>query len=496
MWCQLRKQAPDLILGDKFVDLLHDPLNWVRGAYPWLEPGPLEKHTGPKQWQADILGLISDDLKAGRTPIRIAVASGHGIGKSALMAWVRGWGMSTYPDTRGIVTAGTFVQLQSKTLPEFSKWHQMQINNHWFDGSAVYRYTLDPKRRESWRFDALAWDKQKPEAFQGLHNEGRRIVLLFDEASSIDDVIWEACEGALTDENTEIIWLVFGNPTRNIGRFRDCFGSQVRRWHTRQIDSRTVPGINTREIQRWAEQYGEDSDFFRVRVRGIFPDTSAQQFYPTSLVENAQSREAYFGPEDPLIMSVDVARGGGCLTVFTFRRGRDARTIPRIRLDIRDSTQIAARIAEIAAGKNLHISRQVPDAIMIEGGGIGGPLCDQCRRLGVDVIEVNTALPAMNSSDYANTRAEMHAKLREWLEGGAIEEDAELRSQLVAQEYGFDSKNRVLLESKEDMAISPDDLDSLAVGFARPVVKSMPGWDYSSRAQLHNWDYDPLAERQ
>jgi hypothetical protein len=39
--------------------------------------------------------------------------------------------------------------------------------------------------------------------------------LISDEASAISDKIWEVSEGALTDEETEIIWLAFGNPTRN-----------------------------------------------------------------------------------------------------------------------------------------------------------------------------------------------------------------------------------------------------------------------------------------
>jgi hypothetical protein len=139
----MTRRRPDTVLAEKFVDLTHDPLSWVQAAYPWREVGgALERHMGPKMWQEEILQIIGDDLQAGRSPIRVAVASGHGIGKSALMAWVRGWGMSTFPDTRGIVTAGTFVQLQSKTLPEFSKWHHMQLNSHWFDGSAAYRYAL------------------------------------------------------------------------------------------------------------------------------------------------------------------------------------------------------------------------------------------------------------------------------------------------------------------------------------------------------------------
>lgn len=96
---------------------------------------------------------------------------------------------------------------------------------------------------------------------------------------------------ALTDEDTEIIWLAFGNPTRNTGRFRECFRRYRSQWVTRQIDSRSVEGINTEQIAAWEKEYGEDSDFFKVRVRGIFPDASEMQFIPTGLTEEALKRE-------------------------------------------------------------------------------------------------------------------------------------------------------------------------------------------------------------
>jgi hypothetical protein len=64
-------------------------------------------------------------------------------------------------------------------------------------------------------------DREQVEAFAGLHNQGRRILVVFDEASAIPDLIWETTEGALTDEQTEILWLVCGNPTRErLRRFR------------------------------------------------------------------------------------------------------------------------------------------------------------------------------------------------------------------------------------------------------------------------------------
>jgi hypothetical protein len=91
-----------------------------------------------------------------------------------------------------------------------------------------------------------------------MHNKGKRILIIFDEASGIPDSIWNVTEGALTDEKTEIFWFVFGNPTRNNGKFHGCFHGNSHRWNTKQIDIRTSQLTNKKEIEQWIEDYGED----------------------------------------------------------------------------------------------------------------------------------------------------------------------------------------------------------------------------------------------
>ena len=91
--------------------LTHDPLAFVYFAYPWGEPGtPLEDMEGPDEWQIQILKDIGEQLKKGKdlqTAIQEAVASGHGIGKSALISWLIHFAISTHENTRGVVTANT-----------------------------------------------------------------------------------------------------------------------------------------------------------------------------------------------------------------------------------------------------------------------------------------------------------------------------------------------------------------------------------------------------
>ena len=305
--------------------LTHDPLAFVYFAYPWEEPGtPLEDMEGPDEWQIQILKDIGEQLKKGKdlqTAIQEAVASGHGIGKSALISWLIHFAISTHENTRGVVTANTEGQLRTKTWPELSKWHNMFIAKDLFTYTATAIFSSDKDYEKTWRIDAIPWSKNSPESFAGLHNQGNRILVLFDEASAIDDVIWEVTEGALTDANTEIIWCAFGNPTRNSGRFRECFRKYRKFWNTYQIDSRTVKISNKAKIQEWLEAYGEDSDFFKVRVRGVFPSASDLQFISTEIADKAQKQVYKPGAFEhlPVIIGVE-----SCVDWFRLLRNRNA----------------------------------------------------------------------------------------------------------------------------------------------------------------------------
>lgn len=266
-------------------------------------------------------------------------------------------------------------------------------------------------KRVTWRTDAIPWSSSNPEAFAGLHNAGRRIVVMYDEASAIDDTIWETTEGAMTDEDTEILWLVFGNPTRPTGRFHSCFTTQSHRWHTWNIDSRDVEGTNKAQLNAWVEDYGEDHDFVRVRVRGQFPRSAANQLIATEDVVQAMERDGDITPSlrDPLILGIDVARLGEDESVLMWRKGRVAgahatRTFRRLRIPT-----LKRRIEEA-------IQETRPNYVFIDGGGPGGALVDMLLEDGYDVREVAFG-GRPDDEDYANKRAEMWARMRDWLDG-------------------------------------------------------------------------------
>ncbi len=217
----------DIQLADEIAQFYDDPLGFVYFSFQWKEPNtPLHGFDGPDDWQIDILKTIGEAVKDRKfngvdpvDPIQIAVSSGHGIGKSALSAWIILWIMSTRANSKGVVTANTGDQLKTKTMSEVSKWRSRCITGHWFEMNAmsiVHRAYPD-----TWRVDAQTCREQNSESFAGLHCADSTPWYLFDEASAVPEKIWEVARGGLTDG--EPMHFVFGNPTRNTGSFKECF---------------------------------------------------------------------------------------------------------------------------------------------------------------------------------------------------------------------------------------------------------------------------------
>lgn len=471
------------------------------GAFPWGD-GALSKFSGPEPWQIDILQAVESGLITTAQAVQLAVASGHGIGKSALVSWLILWAFSTAVDTKGVITANTETQLKTKTWAELGKWFNLFIGRELFYLTATALLAKDSSRERTWRIDQVPWSEKNTEAFAGLHNQGRRILLIFDEGSAIPDLIYEVAEGALTDSNTEILWLIFGNPTKSTGRFKACFDSvgHGAYWTTRQIDSRTVSFTNKEQIARWVSSYGEDSDFVRIRVRGVFPRAGEMEFISASSVDAAMSREVSSRISDPLALGVDVARFGANESVLAYRRGRDARTLAWEYYRGINTVELAAKVA---VGHNLNQT----DGIFIDGGGVGGGVVDNIRALSLycwDVQfggsdDVGGGATGNSGEVYANKRAAMWGAMRAWINsGGALPNDPLLREQLIAPLYGLTDKGKIQLERKFDIMRrlgadkSPDRADALALTFAYPLQSSALNNAMGSSKKVE-FDYNPFS---
>jgi hypothetical protein len=505
----------ELMLAQDMGQFFDDPLGFVLYAFQWDTDPALQvvelpspwnliypSKYGPDAWACEFLDNLGRQVREhdfdGRTPVPAimeAISSGHGIGKSAMVGWLVCWIMSTRPYAHGTVTATTSDQLSSKTWAEIAKWNKRSITGHWFDittGKGAMRM-VHKQHRESWFCAAQTCREENSEAFAGQHAVNSTSFYIFDEASGVPNKIWEVSKGGMTDG--EPMWFAFGNPTRNTGAFADCFGGQRHRWHGQHIDSRSVAITNKTLLAEWVKDYGENSDFVKVRVRGVFPNASSLQFIPRELVEEAMARqpaaERFIGRTAAI--GVDVARFGDDQSVIRTRVGRDGVGIPPKRFRELDTMQLASKVAEhIDYIKTLGMT----PVVFIDGGGVGGGVVDRLRQLNHDVVEVQFGGKADDPKKYLNKRAEMWARTKAWLAIGCLTKHEAMVTDLTSVEYQYTAADQIQLESKEHMKArglaSPDDGDALALTFAYPVPEyQLPKEDSGARNTNSRREYDP-----
>ena len=480
-------QPTEIDLAEFVGQFYADPLGFVIACYPWGEPGrQLAREPGPDEWQTEFLRDVGREVAAREfngvdmvDALRMATASGHGIGKSTLVAWLVNWIMSTRPYCQGTISANTFIQLQTKTWAAIQYWTGLSITAHWFriTGNRMYHRNFPAK----WYCSAQTCREENSEAFQGQHAHTSTSFYMFDEASAVPDKVYEAAEGGLTDGEPMIF--LFGNPTRNSGRFHSAtFGTARPRWNHRSIDSRTSARTNKKTIAEWVNDYGEDSDFVRVRVRGLPPYASELQYIDLRRVNEAQQRAREPLADDPLVAGCDVSAGGEAWNVVRFRRGLSARPGPRVPAPIRLAGDAGTREVMIAKLSQV-LSVRDPDtrvSMLFVDSAFGAPIVERLHVLGFEnVAEINFGETRTPDNHFANMRSFMWGRMRDWLEHGAIDRaDEKLEVDITSPGYHLNRSNQLVLESKQEMqkrGVPPvDDADALALTWAQEVAPARP----------------------
>jgi len=457
-----------------------NPLAFVMLLFPWGVKGtPLEHFSGPRKWQREVLQDIAAHIKQNNGKIdfdtlREAVASGRGIGKSALVSWLVIWMLSTRIGSTTIVSANSESQLRKVTWAEITKWLAMGLNSHWFEVSAT---SLQPakwltelverdlrKGTRYWGVEGRLWSAENPDAFAGVHNMDG-VLVIFDEASGIDDAIWAVTAGFFTENTPNRFWFAFSNPRRNTGYFYETFHSKRDFWNTKVVDARTVEGTDKAVYQQIIDEYGPDSAQAHVEVYGQFPSAGDDQFIGANTVDEAMKRVKYQDMSAPIVIGVDPARFGADATVIAVRQGRDIVKIIRHRGD--DTMTVVGYVIDA-------IEEYKPTLVVIDEGGLGAGIVDRLKEQRYKIKGINFGNKSKNPIMYGNMRAQMWGDMREWLKTASIPNDRFLKTDLISPMMKPDSRGTIFLESKKDMKsrglASPDAADAIAVTFAFPVA--------------------------
>lgn len=396
---------------------------------------------------------------------RTAVRSCHGSGKTATAARTALAFLAAYPRSRVITTAPTFTQVRDLLWPEIhTAVHKAPEG--FYPSPDQTRLTIE----QDWYMVGISTDR--PERFQGHHAEN--ILLIVDEASGVDEAIYEAAEGFMTAEGARI--LLLGNPTRTSGQFYRAFHSERALWNTIHISAFDTPNFTGEDVPEhvsrnmvspaWVEDkrqlWGEDSPMWQVRVLGEFPSLADDQIISLAAIEEAQARSA--DPSDPIVVACDVARYGSDETVIVIRQGNHARI--HAAYTGKSLMQTAGKIIDTVRGLNASCRVVVDDA------GLGGGVTDRLREVGMTVEAFNGGSPAHQPDLYPNRRSEAWFVFAEHLPSLDLDADPQLAADLVAPRYALDSHGRRVVEPKDTtkkrLGRSPDRADAILMAYAPP----------------------------
>jgi hypothetical protein len=427
---------------------------------------------------------------------RIAVRSGHGTGKSRMLAGIVHWWQTTRTDALTVATAPKASQLEDVLWREFTKLNNSAsapFNDQFEILKDEIRHKSAPKTQ---RALARTARKENPEALQGFHDPNMLVVC--DEASGIPEEIFEVGEGALSTPGCLVI--LTGNPTRVEGTFYNAFGKDRDIWeryhfNREDLDPTKYPFLDPHYPDRMAQKYGRDSNVYRVRVIGDFPTADPDTLIPLWQVEAAVGREISPLPDDPYVIGVDVARFGDDESVMTERIGWNV--VSQTAWRQQDTMQVAYR-TNMAAKEHGKLMKKPCSRIFVDTIGVGGGVADRLRDLGNDVVDVNVSEQPACKEDFRRLRDELYWELREAFEQGRISiseeaaypdgtRDSELVNQLASIKYKF-KDNKLVVESKDDRKRrglpSPDRAESLLMTFAQDMVGLRPQAQKRARQSL------------
>lgn len=415
--------------------------------------------------------------------IKMALGSGRGIGKSAVVGMVVVILMAAFPDAKITVTANTESQLDTKTWPEVRSWLQASIVAHWFDGNANFIRRIGAE--QTWFAAKTVWNADKPQAFAGQHNRKSINVVIFDEASTIPHVIWDVTIGGL--KTGLPIFMAFGNLTLHVGDFVDAInGKGIEFDYRRSIDARQCRFPNKETIAEEVSAYGEDSDYVRVWVRGLPPRGSIQGYFGEALIEAGQKSRPRGVETDALVGAWDAAWGGDDDNTVSLGEGLDAWSHKPIIVPGRETARPERMIQVLAdvMTRNWPCSSGVSKRVAMlfgDGSGICTEVFAGLASLGItNTFAVNWSGNPRNDKIDKNIKAQIMRGLRDLLLAGlGIPDDDDLSEDmrdLVAVNFlplQFEKKELMKKRRKKDRVRggkSSDRLDSLAMLYYMPVM--------------------------
>jgi phage terminase large subunit len=432
-----------------------------------------EDHTIDAE-QRLVLDVVSREVDPER---RVAIRSGHGVGKTCLLAWIIVWALCCRFPLKIVCTAPTGGQLFDALAAEAKTWiHKLpQVLQELFDlKSEEIVHRLAPEECfVSFRTSRA----ETPEALAGIHAEAGWVFLILDEGSGVAEQVVEAASGSMSGRNA--VTIVAGNPVRVTGFFYNIFHKLREQWFRVHISCIGHRRISPDFIEQMRRTYGEDSNAYRVRVLGEFPKAENDSVIARDLIEAAIERQV--APKEvDIVWGVDVSDGGRDRASLSRRQGNVTLGPPEWKLGL-ETMQVVGwvkqRWDETPADRR-------PSQILVDAIGIGAGVAQRLAELGLPARGINVSETPPMQERFSNLKSELWFKAKEWFEARdcRIEDDAEnyFSEELAAVRFlPPQSNGKLRLEPKKDtkkrLQRSPDLADSFILTFAGDATGALLG---------------------
>lgn len=535
---RLWKRHSELVPATGNAELLRsfpdDPVGFARevlGFMPWSR-------------QLEILQAVAEYH-------RVAVVSGHKVGKSTSYAILALWFYCSFPNARVVITATTDNQVNGIIWREIKRLVRgARIPIPGADRIAIRALTglTDPETLSEIR----GYTAKEAEAIAGV--SGAYVMYLVDEASGVEDFIFQAIEGNRAGGNAWV--LLCSNPTKADGEFFEAFHSKSREaigdagYYTIHIEStespnctgewqhleewkessrgagdwawrkrtKRIPGLATPEwVNEKRREWGVDSPQYQIRVVGSFVIAEAAKLFQLALLEAAEERWKATEAAGRLVIGCDPAGDGdqGDESAFCPRRGKRVLEL-RFRRGISPAEHLEELRDIIRVAQAEGAPKNPRPLVNCESEGEASWkvyvfLREHADRTGeFELQRMRTSSAAVREPHvYDRLRDEAWAVARAWMrEGGAIPTIPQLRKDLHAPEFSSTLQGKLKLtpkrELKKQLGRSPDGGDAFVLScwvprrFAEgaehapaPVIAA-PTNVYDA-AELEQVSYDPYA---
>ena len=461
--------------------------------FPFGEADTDLEHMAPYKWQMEEWAKLSKHLNDPATRFetyRLIISSGNGAAKTAFGAMTALMLLYTQR-LKARVTANTDPQLSQIIWPEYDLWfNRARYVDHFFEKFGTTIKAKNPKLANVWKIDRFTWNEQNPSAVSGLHNKGGACVYIFEEAPGIPAKIWNYSSGAFTETETIKIHMAFGNSDDPESKFEQNMTSPI--WNSRRIDTRELNHIDPKQIEAWLIDCGgdENSDDFRVRVRGLPRKSAKDSIIKLEAVEAALARRHNFDKASvanfPIILSIDPAWTGGDECTIWYRQGPYKCLLERYKLNKQNN-----ETHQVSYNKLCYWERKLgADAVNIdqgEGTAIYTLAMNAQKYHWVLVSFANspTDQPDPKESEYANIRAMMYYHLqRDLFEGGILDSRDEAWIEDIKKQLCWTKGTRhkvthkkiaePKMDIKDRVGKSPDIADGAVLLFAHDIIDRLP----------------------